>query len=163
MGCGKSTIGNKLAKTLNWSFYDLDKIIENKYNNSIYNLFNLLGEDEFREIEFEALKELKPKNNSIISTGGGSPCFNENLVFMKEHGLTIYIKQSIDVLCDRLFFSGNKRPLLNYQDKNSLKTNIENILKQRECYYNQAHYTLEGINITANDIINIINDWEKKI
>src|SRR5690554_5346297 len=98
MGSGKTTLGKKLATSLSLSFVDLDLYIESKYFKTIAQLFEEKGEDEFRVIEKNSLREVCEFENVVISTGGGTPCFFDNMQLMNEKGNTIYLKQSVDDL-----------------------------------------------------------------
>jgi len=137
MGSGKTTTGKKLASLLGWSFIDLDKVIEEKTGKTIAELFSYSGEDYFRDVESEALKGLQSEMNSIISTGGGTPCYGDNMAFMLETGLTIYLKLTPAQLKSRLIESKTERPLIKNINSNDLLSFIENKLSFRETYYNK--------------------------
>ena len=107
MGSGKSTVGKRLAANLKWSFIDLDERIETETGMKISSIFSEKGELHFRHIESKVLRDLKNEENTIISTGGGTPCFNENMDFMTRTGLTVYLKMS-----ERMNFKGLLRTSL---------------------------------------------------
>ena len=102
MGSGKSTAGRKLASQLNWSFIDLDEKIQKMEGMKIPDIFSIKGEPYFRKLETQALQELKLETNTVISTGGGTPCFGDNMDFMLDFGLTIYIRMTPVSLKNRL-------------------------------------------------------------
>ena len=108
MGVGKTTIGKLLSKELDVEFIDLDKYIENRYRKTIQEIFAEKGEDKFRIIEREMLLEVATFHNVLISTGGGTPCFFNNMDVMNIHGVTLYIKASVDQLVSRLVASKNE-------------------------------------------------------
>ena len=114
MGCGKSTIANRLSKTTNIPFVDLDKIIEEKSNLSINQIFEQYGEIHFRKLEHDVFVELlNSPDNMIIGLGGGTPCYaNNHELLQREDVISIYLKASIETLFDRLVTNKSKRPLI---------------------------------------------------
>ena len=110
MGVGKTTIGKILSKELDVEFIDLDKYIENRYRKTIQEIFSEKGEDKFRIIEREMLREVSTFQNVLISTGGGTPCFFDNMEVMNRRGITVYVKASVEQLVSRLVASKNVRP-----------------------------------------------------
>lgn len=162
MGVGKSTIGKQLAETLTMDFLDTDILIEERMEMTIPEIFNKYGETHFRNLESELIHTLKVKN-TILSAGGGMPCFGENLSKLKQIGMTVYLKISPDKLAERLWVVRKKRPLI--AGLNSVKelTNfIESKLKLREKFYDQADKVMD-INGKASceileDLINFVNN-----
>ena len=150
MGSGKSTVGKILARKLDMEFVDTDSIIEDLFKTPINDYFNFLGEDKFRETERKTLEEVIKHDNLVVSTGGGLPCFNNNIDIMNEHGLTIYLKLSPAALFHRLINSKRKRPLLKAMNAEELKTYIETKLKERDEYYNKAKLIFSGESINYN-------------
>lgn len=138
MGSGKTTIGRPLAKQLEVEFVDMDHYISDKYNKSIAEIFTEVGEDNFRKIERESLHELSEKENVVISVGGGTPCFFDNMQFMCQTGLTIYLNVSSEGLASRLVHGMEKRPLLANKTPEQLLTFIKESLAKREQFYNKA-------------------------
>lgn len=153
MGSGKTTIGKKLAKKLGYRFIDLDKAIEKKYKSSISLLFDKYGEETFRLLEKKELEKTKNISNYVISTGGGTPCFFENMKFMNFYGKTLYIKISPRGLKHRLINAKKRRPLIEKLSEEELEIFITKQLKQREEYYSQADITFSGININIAELI----------
>jgi len=147
MGSGKSTAGKKLASLLGWSFIDLDKRIEEYTGKTIPEIFSQLGEDYFRKIEAGILKNLISDTNTVISTGGGTPCHGDNMDHMLKTGLTLYLKLTPGQLKSRLSESPGKRPLLKDLDEDSLLDFIKEKLALRERWYNRADIAAEGINL----------------
>ena len=138
MGAGKTTIGKRLSKQLGLSFIDLDCFIENRYQRTVNQLFNERGEAEFSVIEQKLLHEVSLFEDVIISTGGGAPCFFDNMEFMNQIGTSIYLKVSITELVERLELCKHTRPLLKDKTKAALYTFIAESLAQREPFYTQA-------------------------
>jgi shikimate kinase len=146
MGSGKTTTGRKLASCLGWSFIDLDKKIEEFTGESIPEIFSRHGEIYFRDIESKVLRSLQFYSNIVISTGGGTPCHDDNMDHMLESGLTVYLKLTPGQLENRLSNSSTERPLIKGLDKEKLKEFIEEKLAFREKWYNRARIIIEGIN-----------------
>ena len=147
MGSGKTTAGKKLASLLGWSFIDLDKKVEEHTGKTIPEIFSQNGEEYFRSIESEALKSLRSQTNTVISAGGGAPCHGDNMDFMLETGLTIYLKLTPVQLKIRLSGSETERPLIKDISSDDLESFIREKLTLREKYYNQAVIHIEGFDI----------------
>lgn len=146
MGCGKTTQGKKLAKEMGYYFIDLDDYISSKYDNTITDLFQEVGEDEFRKIETTALQECINDNvKALIATGGGTPCFNGNMDLMKANGKVIYLKMEPEALYNRLFNAKNERPLIKDKANEEMLLYIENLLKIREEFYSWADVITSGV------------------
>jgi shikimate kinase len=156
MGSGKSTAGKKLASLLGWSFIDLDKSIEVQTGKTIPELFSLHGEDHFRNIESEVLRSLKSQINTVISTGGGTPCHGDNMDFMLKTGLTLYLKLTPGQLKSRLSESKGERPLIKDLTDEGLLRFIEDKLASREKWYSSAEITMEGINLDISLLLSIV-------
>jgi len=153
MGCGKSTAGAKLAPILKTRFFDLDVYLEKKENKSIPEIFEEQGEQAFRELEKKYLLELLQfKEQHVIALGGGTVCFGKNLELVKNNGTLIYIELPVAVLADRIQQSKTSRPLLKNLSSEELIKNIEAILSERKKYYEQAHITVNGLNLTAQHL-----------
>ena len=138
MGSGKTTTGKKLASRLNWKFIDLDEFIEEDKGMPVAEIFETQGEDWFRTVEAEALRTVTKAGNTVISTGGGTPCFYENMEFMLQNGLTVYLRMTPESLARRLARSSAGRPLLKDIDKEELETYIRTKLVERELWYSMA-------------------------
>jgi shikimate kinase len=158
MGSGKTTAGKKLAAVLGWSFIDLDKKIEEYSGKTIPDLFSQYGEEWFRNVEAEVLRSLKDKTNTVISTGGGTPCCDDNLDYMLKTGLTLYLKLTPGQLKSRLTDSKGIRPLIKGMNAEELLEFIENKLAIREKWYNRAEITVEGINTDINLISSLVRE-----
>ncbi|HKL71368.1 MAG TPA: shikimate kinase [Marinilabiliaceae bacterium] len=159
MGSGKSTMGKLIAQELSWQFIDLDDYVENKAGESITSIFNNLGEEGFRKMEREALEEVIHLEEVVIATGGGIPCFYDNMEFMKLHGLVIYLKLSPKELCDRLLPIRSDRPLISNKSDEELLDFIEIKLAEREPFYSQANILAESVALDTSLYIQLINDY----
>jgi shikimate kinase len=156
MGSGKTTAGKELASLLGWSFIDLDSKIEEHTGKTIPDIFSQNGEDYFRTVESGLLKEFKAGTNTVISTGGGTPCFSDNMDYMLKTGLTLYLKMTPEQLKSRLSESNGERPLIKDLDKKKLKGFIEEKLSEREKWYSQSEITVDGYKIDTVKLHSII-------
>lgn len=156
MGSGKSTYGKLMAQKLNMDFLDLDDYIEKKHSKSIYSLFEEWGEDKFRKEEKNVLRDLPLSDNLIIATGGGTPCFFDNMEYMNKQGETIYLRTSVRELRDRLKPSNNKRPLLLNKSPKDLEVYIADLLTKREVFYLKSRYILDTDDLNPN---NLVSSW----
>ncbi len=157
-GSGKSTFGKRVAEKVNMAFFDLDKEIIKRENCSINELFELKGEDYFRKIESETLEEISRSNDSfILATGGGTPCFKNNMDFMNKNGITFYIKASVYDLLERLSEKGiNKRPLLKHNSREELEQKLNQQLEKRKAYYEKCRFHVSYNERMETDLIKII-------
>ena len=145
MGSGKTTVGKLLAERLDYSFVDMDTRIEEKYFKTVSQIFADLGEEQFRLLEQKCLHEVSEFENVVIATGGGAPCFFDNMDYMNRRGLTVYFKLSVEQLAERLEHSrANKRPLLADRKGDELRAFIADGLAKRESFYNQAQLSAIG-------------------
>ncbi|MDR2621916.1 MAG: shikimate kinase [Dysgonamonadaceae bacterium] len=151
MGSGKTTVGKQLAKKLNLQFIDMDLFIENRYHKSISDIFEEKGESAFREIEQKALLEIIDFENVVISTGGGLPCFFNNMDMMNQSGITIYLKASIEELVERLRTGKQKRPLIKDKNPGEIKDFITTNLAKREEFYNKATFIFESDSLSSSE------------
>lgn len=157
MGSGKTTVGKKLARMLNYEFMDLDEVFEEKYRIQINGFFEKYDERAFREIETSLIKETEQFDHIVISTGGGAPCFNDNLSLMKSIGITVYLQMSIPALVNRLSNAKRVRPLLKDMDVEELTDFISKQLKERDNFYKEAHITINGENCEVETMARSIN------
>jgi shikimate kinase len=156
MGSGKSTTGKKLASLLEWSFIDLDNKIEEHTGKTISELFAENGEAFFRNVETEVLKSLNSLKNTVISTGGGTPCYGDNMEYMLETGLTLYLKLTPGQLKSRLSESTHQRPLIRDLSNGELLNFIEEKLSNREKWYNRSEMSVEGIDLNINLLLSLV-------
>ena len=144
MAAGKSSLGRFAARRLGREFIDLDNYIEGRFRKSIGELFAQHGEEGFRRIERNMLHEVGEFENVLIATGGGTPCFYDNMQYMNEHGTTIYLTCSVEVICHRLLVAKIKRPLVEGCKPEELRNRVEQMLQQRLPYYTQAQHTFQA-------------------
>ncbi|WP_269240315.1 shikimate kinase [Flavobacterium limnophilum] len=162
MGCGKSTIANRLSKTAHIPFVDLDKIIEERTNLSINQIFEQHGEIYFRKLEHETFVDLlNSPENLIIGLGGGTPCYANNHELLKgDNVLSIYLKASIETLFDRLVANKSKRPLIADKNEAEMREFIAKHLFDRSFYYNHAQHKVvvddKTVEETVADILEIL-------
>ena len=142
MGSGKSTIGKELAEKLKMDFIDFDTYIETKEKKSVSEIFEKEGEEKFRELEKKHLNEIIKKDNAVISLGGGTPCFNNNIETINKNGISIYLQMSVNALVKRLINAKRKRPLIKEMNEVDLKFFIATNLEKRISFYNQAKYII---------------------
>ncbi len=162
MGSGKSTLGKRLSRKIDYQFTDMDEAVEKLTNTSIADLFKKKGEDYFRRKENEFLQQLETEQNLIVATGGGSPCFYNNLEIMNAKGITIYLKMTPSGLARRLKQARGNRPLLADIADEQLEDYIDNKLKIREPFYLQSSYIVKGENVKPNHIIDLLSDHKQK-
>jgi shikimate kinase len=161
MGSGKSSLGKKLASRLNRPFVDLDKLIEEKEGISISAIFTFKGEEYFRNLEKKILHELPSDLNAVISLGGGASCNEDSLHFIKESGLSIYLKEKVDVLYGRLKLNKVNRPLIAQLDDKALKEFITEKLEERSVFYERAHFIYEKDRTSFTFLVKQIEDYLK--
>jgi len=162
MGSGKSTIAKSLAEKTQMQLFDLDKIIEDRTNLSIKSIFETKGEVYFRKLEHEIFKELIASDeSSIISLGGGTPCYANNHEMLNGDGIaSFYLKGSIETLYERLVSTKENRPLIADQSEDEMKEYIAKHLFDRSFYYNQATHKVA---IDEKSIEDVVKDILKKL
>jgi Shikimate kinase len=152
MASGKTTLGGRLAELLGLSYIDMDEYIEQQTGKTIRQIFVTLGEEHFRKVENEILLELSNQDGLVVATGGGSPCFFNNMETMNAKGITVYIKVSIAELVNRLSDSKVDRPLLWGKSVDELTAYINEMLRLREPYYSTAKLIISSDYPTAEEI-----------
>jgi shikimate kinase len=157
MGSGKSYLGKKLSEKLRLPFFDLDAEIESNEGKSINQLFDEKGEEYFRLREKDYLHLITESHESfIMATGGGTPCYYNNIDYMNLAGTTVWINSTIDILFDRLLKEKSKRPLLKGLDETQLKGFIQKKFSDRKIYYEQAAISVDDNNESLEKILNKI-------
>jgi shikimate kinase len=151
MGCGKTTIGKRLASRLGFTFLDTDELFSVVHKCSINDFFQLHTEEIFRREEANILRQTQTMNHLVIATGGGTPCFDDNMQWILSNGIVVYIEMSPLALYNRLVNSKTTRPLLSLS--NNLKEDIAKLFEQREPVYQKAHIAIKGINFKMDDLI----------
>ena len=152
MGSGKTFWGRKLAQHMNSQFIDLDEWVENEEGMSIAAIFAEYGEAHFRRLESEALKRIQAKGPAVVSTGGGAPCFENNMEFMLLHGVVVWLNIGTTTIADRIWKHRERRPLIaGAGTKEELITTLNQLLHKRQAFYAQAHISIadEAIDLSA--------------
>lgn len=169
MGSGKSFYAKGLSGFLHIPFVDLDQFIEKEHGMTISEIFEKMGEPSFRQLESSAIKQVyadiitgtpesQKKNDilGIISCGGGTPCFNENMEWMNLHGLTVWINPPEDIIVERLVKEKTTRPLLASLSASALRNFIHEKMVERKPYYEKAKSMISNPNIPIDEFINTI-------
>jgi shikimate kinase len=159
MGCGKSRWGKQIADHYGFHFLDLDSFIEENEGKTIPEIFELYGESGFRQLEKKALQSISESKNIIISTGGGAPCFNNNMELMNKLGLTLYIEGSPELLRDRISNSDSERPLVKNLTRQELLEFIQRHLQTREPFYLQSKLKIISGSLDLQDFIILLDPY----
>lgn len=150
MGAGKTTLGKPLAEKLNLPFIDMDAMLEEREGKSITRLFEELGENGFRKKERDVLQTSVFPENFVMSTGGGAPCFFDNMDWMNRQGITMYLRARPEEIARRLEDERTKRPLLRSIKKDELAQVIRQRITAREKFYMRAEIVIENSNLTVD-------------
>ena len=152
MGAGKTTVGKDLAKALGLPFYDLDWYIETRMRKTVKQIFDERGEEGFRIIEHNMLHEVAEFEDVVISCGGGTPCFFDNMEYMNQQAETVYLKATAEILHEHLKMGKGVRPLLLNKTPEEVVSFMKEQLKQREPFYMQAKHILD---------VNLMDNYDK--
>ncbi len=163
MGAGKTTIGKQLAKELGVTFYDLDWYIETRMRKRVPEIFAERGEEGFRTIERNMLHEVAEFENVVISCGGGTPCFFDNMEYLNQQGTVVYLKCTPDVLFQHLKMGKGVRPLLAGKNDEELRAFITDQLAKREEYYLKANNVVDVTLLETPDKVAVTIDKIKNI
>lgn len=163
MGCGKSSLGRKIAKATGYEFMDMDSLIEQREGASVGDIFAYAGEEYFRRAERALLEELAAADdNMIISTGGGVPTWSDNMAFMNGAGVCVYLRRTAEQIASRLSPHGRqKRPKLRGLNDEELVAFMTENMAEREPFYSQADYVVECTERGDAEIIDIIISYIK--
>jgi len=157
MGCGKSTLGKKLSKQMGMQFIDMDHYIEKRNCKTVPQLFEEYGEEVFRQRERKALEELSEFTDVVIATGGGAPCFFDNIDLMNKSGKTIYLNIDPKILANRLLKSKTERPLIKGKSREELIEFIDETLRKRNEFYKQAKYEITRPDMDLEEVAKMIS------
>jgi len=153
-GCGKSTLGKKFAHIIKHPFYDLDQLIESGESTTIAELFTIHGEQKFRELEQKYLKETNTFTNAVVATGGGTPCFFNNMELINSLGMSVFIDVSPKEIAHRLSESGiSKRPMLKGKSREEICLTLEHLRNQRLPFYAKSLMTFSNPDIQFNEML----------
>lgn len=159
MGSGKTHWGNKLATSLDLPFFDLDSVVTEKEGKTIPEIFAEKGEEYFRYKEKESLESLTLAHEKfILSCGGGTPCFFNNVEFMKKNGTVVWLNTSIDILKERLIRERLSRPLIKDISEAELKAYIIRKLSERKLYYEQADIMVHEETIALKSLVELLKN-----
>ena len=135
---GKTTTAKWLADKLGWTFVDLDELIESQMRMSIWDIFEVHGEEAFREMEAKFLRSTHEMNNVVVGCGGGTAAYHGNMDWMKIHGLTLFLNTSLEVLVGRIAADMSKRPLFSGKNESEILNKLSQIAENRSIYYSSA-------------------------
>ena len=152
MGSGKTTVGKALSKETGMMFYDLDWYIESRMRKTVAQIFAEKGEEGFRKIEYNLLHEVAEFEDVIISCGGGTPCFFDNMDYLNQQGDVVYLKATPETLYKHLLMAKVERPLLKDKTPEELIAYITEHLKEREPFYGKARHILD---------VNVLDNYDK--
>ncbi len=155
---GKTTLGRKLSRMLNFGFIDLDEYIEEKEGLSIPEIYTSIGDETFRTLEWKSLKELVKKDNIVVSTGGGVPCHCNNMNLMEKYGEVIYLNVNDETLVNRLKRAVHDRPIVKGKTDDELRTYIADLRSRCEHHYKRAKYIVDGENINLPALLKSLVD-----
>jgi shikimate kinase len=150
VGAGKSTIGRQLATELKLDFYDSDRVIESKCGVTIDWIFDIEGEEGFRQREKQAIEALVGEQSIVLATGGGAIILPENRTLLSSRGKVVYLQASVEQQLERTA-KDKKRPLLQVKDK---KAQLEKMMLEREPLYREiADLTIETSDTTVRNVV----------
>ena len=143
MGCGKSTVGRKLATAVGYDFVDLDQRVCEIAGMTIPEIFATQGEEAFRQLERQALEEMADRCDVVVATGGGAPCYGDNMRLLTEKGTTVYLKMSAHKLSQRLQHVRVPRPKIAGLGPEELFDYVTTLLTEREPIYMQSKIVVD--------------------
>ena len=158
MGAGKTTAARRLAQRLGWEVADTDDLFEAKYKISVCDFFNKYDEPLYRKLESEVLKETEKLENVVISTGGGTACYFDNMDWMNQHGLTVFLRISQKAVVDRLVHAKRKRPLAEGKTEEELAAFVEQHYTERLPFYEQARITVKAEDLDLDSLVKQIEE-----
>ena len=157
MGSGKSHWGRLLSQRLKLPYYDLDALIVESAGKPITSIFEEEGEEYFRLLEKDLLEDVIRENPSLVlSCGGGTPCFFNNIELMKKEGLVVWLNTETNTLLARLQKEKAKRPLIKDISEAELRSYILKKINDRRIYYEQADLHIEEDKINLEELIQLI-------
>ena len=156
MGSGKSFLGKLWGEKYSIPFYDLDTLIEEEERKTVEQIFEVFGEDYFREREAAVLRNTDRFENCIIACGGGAPCFFDNMQWMNKNGVTVFLNEDEEIICNNLRTDKKVRPVLNSPDEETLEKVIHLKLKSRMDFYNQSHIILQTEDLNKEGFVTVL-------
>lgn len=158
MGAGKTTAARRLAQRMGWEVVDTDALFEEKYKISVNDFFNKYDEPLYRKLESEVLKATESLDHVVVSTGGGTACFFDNMDWMNQHGLTVFLRISPQVAVDRVIHSRHKRPLVEGKSEEELTEFVNQHYASRLPFYEQARITAKSEDFDIESLMEAIKD-----
>lgn len=156
MGCGKSSLGKRLALRLNYRFLDLDEEIERQAGLSISEIFKRDGEHYFRQLEANILRQVEKSVPTVVATGGGTPCHFDNMDYINSNGVSVFLRMSPKSLAWRLENTHKNRPLIANMQGEGLLQFVETKLAEREQFYMQAHCIVKGETVKVAHVVALV-------
>lgn len=153
MGAGKTTAARRLAKRMGWEVVDTDALFEEKYKISVNDFFNKYDEPLYRKLESEVLKATESLDHVVVSTGGGTACFFDNMDWMNQHGLTVFLRISPQAAVDRVIHSRHKRPLVEGKSEEELTEFVNQHYASRLPFYEQANIIVKSEDLDLDALI----------
>ena len=161
MGAGKTTAAKRIANRLGWEVADTDTLFEEKYKISVDDFFQKYDEQLYRKLESEILKSTENLANTVISTGGGTACYFDNMDWMNRHGLTVFMRISPKAAVDRVLHSRHKRPLVRGKTEAELTEFVEQHYASRLPFYEQAQITVKSEDFDLEGLMGMIENYRK--
>lgn len=158
MGAGKTTAARRLAQRMGWEVVDTDSLFEEKYKISVNDFFNKYDEPLYRKLESEVLKATESLDHVVVSTGGGTACFFDNMDWMNQHGLTVFLRISPQAAVDRVIHSRHKRPLVEGKSEEELTEFVNQHYASRLPFYEQARITVKSEDFDIESLMEAIKD-----
>lgn len=158
MGAGKTTAARRLAQRMGWEVVDTDALFEEKYKISVNDFFNKYDEPLYRKLESEVLKATESLDHVVVSTGGGTACFFDNMDWMNQHGLTVFLRISPQAAVDRVIHSRHKRPLVEGKSEEELTEFVNQHYASRLPFYEQARITAKSEDFDIERLMEAIKD-----
>jgi len=154
-GSGKSTFGKQLATALGFSYFDLDHLIEDRFQKKIPDIFSQYGEMKFRDLETEMLQDFLNREKSyVLASGGGCPCFNDNMDLINEKAFSVYLDVPIEDISTRLSLSkADNRPMFSGLDQGGITSKLKSLLVERDYFYSQSKIKLSGEDFSAELLV----------
>ena len=162
MGAGKTTAAKRIAHRLGWDVADTDALFEEKYRISVDDFFQKYDEPLYRKLESEILKGTENLENTVISTGGGTACYFDNMEWMNQNGLTVFMRISPEAVVDRVLHSHHKRPLARGKSEVELMEFVRQHYASRMPFYEQAQITVKSENFDLDGLIKQIENAKEE-
>ena len=158
MGAGKTTAARRLATRLGWAVADTDDLFEEKYRISVDDFFHKYDEALYRKLESQVLKETESLENVVVSTGGGTACYFDNMDWMNQHGLTVFLRISEKAVIDRLIHAKRKRPLSTGKSEAELTAFVQQHYTSRLPFYEKAKITVKSEDLDLDNLVQLVEN-----